>query len=404
MPRIPQPGDPDFDWSKYDEFKRGNDPLADAKRTLAGADQFADETGSAGIASIPERLASLSKKPDTRGIARRITEPLAKGGDVALMASLPAMINPAIGGALATGGGLATLPDYVRRIIAPEEDEQAPGYMETGMQGLAMLPAVGALRGLKGAMREVGPLSRGAALAESEASGIPQYAGRFQSKEIPYQLDRGSLKGLKTAAKVERAAPEVYAEAELSKPGSQAYLESQFAKNHQPRDPHILYGEDEAMKPRHLRKGATLVDAMKQEKRYLDAANSGEGSVPNFSQEAGPDTFAGKVRAEAARTRGQAKPDLFDEFQSSVDGPVKPFEMDGATYAADASGSHKAVPRSHRASRDMAPGQFQDQLFNSLGGEEVPVDLSPLDRLSRLSVSRAKARAIRSNSILPEGL
>lgn len=41
--------------------------------------------------------------------------------------------------------------------------------------------------------------------------------------------------------------------------------------------------------------------------------------------------------------QAKPKPDLMDEYQSSVDGPAKPFEMDGSTYAADATGSHVKV-------------------------------------------------------------
>lgn len=47
MPRrIPQPGDIDFDWSKYSEWRRATpDPIADAKAALARASQLAKETG-----------------------------------------------------------------------------------------------------------------------------------------------------------------------------------------------------------------------------------------------------------------------------------------------------------------------------------------------------------------------
>jgi hypothetical protein len=150
-------GSIDYDnWNyEHPEAKGGTDVALDAaKQTLGSANEFADQTGSADIAALDDRLAALRSKPDMRGLARRITEPLAGAGNIALATSVPASINPVIGGALATGGGLAVLPDLARRLIAPEADENAPGGVELGLSALGAAPG---LRGLRGMLKEAAP-------------------------------------------------------------------------------------------------------------------------------------------------------------------------------------------------------------------------------------------------------
>lgn len=150
-------GSIEFDNWNYehpDEARYSPDAVTLAKDTLGKADEFANQTGSADIAALDERLAALRSKPDTRGLARRITEPLAGAGNIALATSVPASINPVIGGALATGGGLAVLPDLARRLIAPEEDENVPGGVEIGLSALGAAPG---LRGLRGVLKEAAP-------------------------------------------------------------------------------------------------------------------------------------------------------------------------------------------------------------------------------------------------------
>lgn len=178
--RKPEPGDVNFQWG-VDDPNTVDRLLAEAHGSLDSADQLAQETGSARLAKLPASLAALRQPYDERGPVRKFTEPLAEVGNKAMLAAIPAGINPAIGGALLTGGGLATLPDYLRKLIAPEGDESRPGVVDTGMAGLAMLPSTGALRGLRG-------LARGAEEAANPLADLvggralafegPQVAGR----------------------------------------------------------------------------------------------------------------------------------------------------------------------------------------------------------------------------------
>jgi len=182
-------GSIDYDnWNyEHPEAQGGADAaLSAAKGSLARANEFADQTGSADIASIEDRLAGLRSKPDTRGLARRITEPLSNAGNIALAAALPASINPAIGGALGAAGGLAVIPDLARRFLAPEEGEETPGAVEVGLDALGALPGVSAgVRGLKNLQRAapfIGPLGDlegaagigGRALAYEGAPFVPK--------------------------------------------------------------------------------------------------------------------------------------------------------------------------------------------------------------------------------------
>lgn len=125
--------------------------LSGAKNTLANAERFATENDTARLAALPESLAALKGAADTRGTTRKITEGLSRAGGAIGLAGLPAAaVNPLIGGTMMTAGGLATIPDYLRREFAPETDEPPVGMMERGMAALAAAPAVsgglGALR------------------------------------------------------------------------------------------------------------------------------------------------------------------------------------------------------------------------------------------------------------------
>jgi uncharacterized protein YjeT (DUF2065 family) len=163
--------------------------------------------------------------------------------------------------------------------------------------------------------------------------------------------------------------------------------------------------------------------------------------------------------------RKAAEPDLFDQFQASQAGPAKPFDMDGQSYAADASGSHKAVSSlsalddlaaptnriqrdqptvyadrlldqegsrrymdeqfkknnsTAKAVRNVTDNAESERLMNAFRNHEAAADaqldthygpemdlsdetLSPLDRLARMSRGRSKAPAFATNTLLNEG-
>jgi hypothetical protein len=198
--RKPEPGDPNFQWG-VDDPNTVDRLLEEARGSLGRADQLSAETDAPRLAMLPASLASLRQPMDTRGPVRKFTEPLADVGGKAMLAAIPAGINPAIGGALLAGGGLATLPDYFRKLIAPEGDETRPGIMETGMAGLAALPATGALHGL----RSLTGLGKGAEALANPAADLlearwaralgnegPQAVGRALAFEGPQVAGRGS--------------------------------------------------------------------------------------------------------------------------------------------------------------------------------------------------------------------
>lgn len=159
MPNPYKVGSIEYDNWNYEHPEEARDVVAEAEGSLGRANRLAAETGSARLAALPASLAALRQAADTRGPIRQITEPLASGGNAAMLAALPAgLINPIVGSALLTGGGLATLPDYFRKVVAPEGNESRPGIIESGMAGLAALPAGGAIRGLR-ALRAAAPLA-----------------------------------------------------------------------------------------------------------------------------------------------------------------------------------------------------------------------------------------------------
>jgi hypothetical protein len=163
--KKPEPGDLEFQWG-VDDPNNVDRLLAEAQLSLANADALDMNTGAERLAQLPASLAALRRPDDVRGPVRKITEPLANIGGKAMLAAIPAGINPAIGSALLAGGGLATLPEYIRRVIALEGDEERPGFMETAGAGLAALPATGALGALKslaGYGKEAGALANPAA-------------------------------------------------------------------------------------------------------------------------------------------------------------------------------------------------------------------------------------------------
>lgn len=169
------------DWN-YQHPSEARDVVGEAKGSLSRANQLSQETDSGRLANIPASLAALRRPDDTRGPVRRITEPLAEGGNAAMLAGLPAgAVNPVIGGGMMAAGGLATLPDYLRKMIAPEGDEERPGVVESGMAGLAMLPMAGSVRGLR-ALSAAGPeLEPGAELAREVVNTAKGYRAEGQS-------------------------------------------------------------------------------------------------------------------------------------------------------------------------------------------------------------------------------
>ncbi len=213
----PQPGDTDFEWG-VDDPNTVDNLLNDARLELARADTL-DVTnqnqGSASaerLANLPASLAGLRRpesaydeagvlKPDTRGLARRITEPLATAGGVAQLAGLvPAShLVPGLGVGLGVGGTLATVPDMLRRQFAPEEGEEAPGLLEGGLTAASLVPAARAsLKGLKG-MQAATP---GRLRPFLGAVGDTESANALGGRALAYE---GATRGARPAAK---AAPQ----------------------------------------------------------------------------------------------------------------------------------------------------------------------------------------------------
>lgn len=228
--RKPEPGDVDFDWGTMDA-NNVDRLLAEAKGTLSRADELSAETDAPRLAKLPASLAALKQADDTRGPVRKFTEPLAHAGNTAMLAAIPAGVNPAIGTALLAGGGLATLPDYLRKLVAPEGDEDRPGVMETGMAGLAALPASGALRGLRGIAAAVpeADLMGGRALAYEG----PQISGRarpaidkLMASESFANLPKGDVS--KAAPRVMSPIERFYAENPGAATGGEGRMTGQF--------------------------------------------------------------------------------------------------------------------------------------------------------------------------------
>ena len=128
-----QPGDPGFDWSTYDEFRAGNDPLAEAQRSLTRANQLATETGSADIAAIPVDLNKIVQAHrQERPSLRALTEGIATPAPWLLGAAIPASLTGVGGAALGVAGTALAAPDILRRAIYPESDESRLGAIAEG--------------------------------------------------------------------------------------------------------------------------------------------------------------------------------------------------------------------------------------------------------------------------------
>jgi hypothetical protein len=171
MPHIPQPGDPDFDWSQYDRYKRtAPDPVQAAKDFLAQAPDLSH------VADLEDRASALTgPKHGLRESLRDITEPMATVGGGALLGSLiPGPQSPVLGGA----GIMMTSPDALRRMLVPVEGESRLGGLAEA--GLNMLPA---LKGLRSA-RQLASVEEGAA---PMIQGVVEYA-----KERAGQLQQGT--------------------------------------------------------------------------------------------------------------------------------------------------------------------------------------------------------------------
>lgn len=119
------------------------DPVAEARRYLETAPDYS------GVARLPQRLAELQqgKRPSIRSL----TEPLAKGGAAAGLASLPMMLTPAAPYAAATGlvGAAATVPDMIARSL-DDDPTNDPGLVEGLISVAGLLPGASKLfRGTK---------------------------------------------------------------------------------------------------------------------------------------------------------------------------------------------------------------------------------------------------------------
>jgi hypothetical protein len=194
--RKPEPGDVDFNWETMDP-NTVDRLLAEAHGSLDSADQLATETDSARLAKLPASLAALREPYDTRGPVRKFTEPLANVGNKAMLAGIPAgAINPLIGGAMMSGGGLATIPDYLRKLIAPEGDESRPGMMESGGAALALLPAAGSLRSLRTVAQDAKPFIGPLSAAATMEPGAANLAGRALAYEGGAGVRPASLSSL----------------------------------------------------------------------------------------------------------------------------------------------------------------------------------------------------------------
>lgn len=185
---------------EHPEAQGGTDAaLSAAKGSLARANEFADQTGSADIATLDERLAGLRSKPDTRGIVRRITEPLSTAGNASLAASLAALpasaLNPAFSTTLGAAGGLLVAPDIARRYFMPEAGEEAPGNVELGLTAVGAAPGVRGLKTLLGkAAPFIGPLG--------DLEGAAGIGGRALAYEGPQVTANGARPALLGSQKV----------------------------------------------------------------------------------------------------------------------------------------------------------------------------------------------------------
>jgi len=179
-------GSPEYDEWNYQHpgAKGGTDvALDEARGSLARANEFSDQTDSGHLANLPASLAALRQPEDTRGLARRITEPLSNVGNMALAAAIPASINPAIGGTLGAAGGLAVIPDLARRALMPEEGEERPGGVELALSAAGASPGLRALKMLGKGAPFIGPLG--------DLEGAANIGGRALAYEGP-QVARGA--------------------------------------------------------------------------------------------------------------------------------------------------------------------------------------------------------------------
>lgn len=172
---------------RYDPFANNNqggyvdDPLDEARATLARADEFSRSVGAderTGESFDPVEAAPQS---GPRGI-RRLTEALSMAGAPLGLAGAGASLTGAgasIGVPFMALSGLMAAPDIARRFIAPDEDESRGGAaLEAGLYGVGS----GALGRLKTALRgakAIDPLEdivRGADMysdVASRAGGLP---------------------------------------------------------------------------------------------------------------------------------------------------------------------------------------------------------------------------------------
>lgn len=139
-----QPGDPGFDWSKYAEFRKGNDPLAEAQAFLADPRRSMAPVPTSSDIESAKRNTTVAQEPmSLRGltdIGENAALPLGLAGMV------PSPLSPVLLGSSAALAGLGGL----RKLINPQADESRIGGAVQA--GLSALPALsGAARGIRNA-------------------------------------------------------------------------------------------------------------------------------------------------------------------------------------------------------------------------------------------------------------
>lgn len=387
------------------------------------------------IDTLTNAVGSMVADPEVAGHALGTTVLGAKGPGLALKGArmAPALASRAAG---AVGRGLEAAGNSTAARLT---GRFGPGavLMHPSPAGAAVSAAAiagpPALRGLGRVLQKFGPAAKeagaaagDAALSLSEQHGLPPPGARVPASIMLRELGKLPPE-VRTAIMAERQAA-LAGQATTGKTGALQGLENVV---------------DEAPAGARRVPQSTEVPYRMGEPTQLHGLNE----PPPFADPLSPNPAIRQPRGPRPMGPSSLKPDLMDEFQATQ-GPKETFEMDGKNYRMNEQGSHVAdvepgdikfnnaetnQPASLKAlndlvegtpdmapgelqagidappspqslgelarmknhgvrgpARDMQPGEFQSQLMDSLGGEDV---LSPLDRLSRLSrLSRLRAR------------
>lgn len=159
----------------------GSDPVAEARAYLAQAPDYSD------IAGIPDRLAELQS--GSRPSLEALTGPLARVGQGAQVASLPAAFVPGgqgVAAGLGVGGTVLQIPDMLRRALNNDPSDD-PGMGEGGMALLGMVPGIkglakaGKVRGISDLNRPLGPSRYESAIGAVDSPNFQRAEGIAKS-------------------------------------------------------------------------------------------------------------------------------------------------------------------------------------------------------------------------------